>query len=163
MRVIRNFLQRCYESKQVAEIMDWIRRETYGKPYSSFMIGMDVKTPEDSQLRLNVIPSPEHGPTQIFSFPPPTPKWTYKNKVHCNHSPCVTKRGLRRFCENIVTFWNVLPRSRPGHSHCRDCPSTSPARGTPKRQNRMRSCADRPHKRDPSKHDWKSSRYSMLH
>ena len=81
MRVIRNFLQRCYESKQVDEIMAWIRRETYGKPYSSFMIDIDVKTPEDLQLRLNVIPSPEHGPTQTFSFPPPTPKWTYKSKV----------------------------------------------------------------------------------
>ena len=66
IRVIERFLQSSYNKEQVREIMQWIRRNTYGKPYSNFFIDFDMKTDDQCRLRLNIIPTHTHGFTKLF-------------------------------------------------------------------------------------------------
>ena len=66
IRVLEHFLHSGYDKQQVRQIMAWIRETTFGKPYSNFMIDFSPATHDEHRLRINILPSREHGFTQIF-------------------------------------------------------------------------------------------------
>ena len=79
-QVIKHLLNSSYSPKQVDYIMDELTERTEGKP--NFMIDFSMTANDRHRLRLNIIPTVTHGPTQLLI--PPARQRKYKRKHNSN-------------------------------------------------------------------------------
>ena len=163
MEVMRRFLHSCYNKRQVGEIMAWIQRESYERPYSTFTVDLDMETPERLRLRLNIAPTHPRDLTQIFHFPPKDPtQILYKPSLH-------TSLPLT---QNVPPWADASPKETPhipqqirrrSHNRLtrRNRAITGPTRSTSKRQSRYSPYSSKPPKRGTSQGRWKSTRHHL--